>query len=366
MNSYRLASSSSLISFREFQRRDAEAAENRGGLRELDSAVLPARLEEFLVAGRRDLRVSALRTILKKTKTLLSYGSARGRWSVAPVVFSLLCSMPLNAQEGPKGNLIIIGGGSRGPDIMKPFVQLAGGEKSKIVFFPMASEYGDTLAGERIADMKSYGAGTVLHLNITKLQADGDSVLALLDGVTGVYFGGGDQSRLTRALKGTRTEKRLHELYQNGAVLGGTSAGAAVMSSIMLTGDEKRPTRDSSFNKIEAEDIITTEGFGFVDDAIVDQHFLIRRRSNRLVSVVLEHPTRVAIGIDEATAIWIKPDHTFEVLGRSAVIVYDATKAEVKRDETGFGLRAADVRMSVLRRGSIYDLRSKKVIRLSN
>ena len=134
----------------------------------------------------------------------------------------------------------------------------------------------------------------------------------------------------------------------------------------MLTGDEKRPTRDSSFNKIEAENIITTEGFGFVDDAIVDQHFLIRRRSNRLVSVVLEHPTRVAIGIDEATAIWIKPDHTFEVLGRSAVIVYDATKAEVKRDETGFGLSAADVRMSVLRRGSIYDLKSKKVIRLSN
>jgi cyanophycinase len=214
--------------------------------------------------------------------------------------------------------------------------------------------------------MKKYGAGTVLHLNINKQQANSDSVLALLDGVTGVYFGGGDQAKLTAVLKGTRTERKLHEMYQNGAVLGGTSAGAAVMSSIMLTGDERRPTRDSSWNKIESDNIITVDGFGFVDDAIIDQHFLIRRRSNRFISVILEHPTKVGVGIDEATAIWVKPDHTFEVLGKSAVIVYDATKSEVKRDATGYGLRAADVRMSVLRAGSIYDLKSKKVIRLAN
>ncbi len=278
----------------------------------------------------------------------------------------LLFSVTVVAHEGPKGSLIIIGGGDRGPEVMNPFIQLAGGEKSKIVFFPMASETGDSYAGERIADMKKYGAGTVLHLNITKDQANSDSVLALLDGVTGVYFGGGDQVRLTRVLKGTRTEKRLHELYENGAVLGGTSAGAAVMSAIMLTGDEHRPTRDSSWNKIEAENVITIDGFGFIDDAIVDQHFLIRRRSNRLISVILEHPTKVGIGIDEATAIWVKPDHTFEVLGKSAVLVYDATSAEVKRDATGYGVRGADIRMSVLRAGSIYDLKSKKVIRLSN
>ena len=278
----------------------------------------------------------------------------------------LLYSVTVVAQEGPKGSLIIIGGGDRGPEVMNPFIQLAGGGKSKIVFFPMASETGDSYAGERIADMKKYGAGTVLHLNITKEQANSDSVLALLDGVTGVYFGGGDQVRLTRALKGTRTEKRLHELYENGAVLGGTSAGAAVMSAIMLTGDEHRPTRDSSWNKIEAENVISIDGFGFIDDAIVDQHFLIRRRTNRLISVILEHSTKVGVGIDEATAIWVKPDHTFEVLGKSAVVIYDATSAEVKRDATGYGLRAADVRMSILRAGSIYDLKSKKVLRLSN
>ena len=282
------------------------------------------------------------------------------------MILTLFFSLSLVAQEAPKGNLIIIGGGDRGPEVMNPFIQLAGGEKSKIVFFPMASETGDSYAGERIADMKKYGAGTVLHLNITKEQANSDSVLALLDGVTGVYFGGGDQVRLTRVLKGTRTEKRLHELYENGAVLGGTSAGAAVMSAIMLTGDEHRPTRDSSWNKIEAENVITIDGFGFIDDAIVDQHFLIRRRCNRLISVILEHPTKVGIGIDEATAIWVKPDHTFEVLGKSAVLVYDATSAEVKRDATGYGVRGADIRMSVLRAGSIYDLKSKKVIRLSN
>jgi cyanophycinase len=111
--------------------------------------------------------------------------------------------------------------------------------------------------------------------------------------------------------------------------------------------------------------VITIDGFGFIDDAIIDQHFLIRRRTNRLISVILEHPTKVGVGIDEATAIWVKPDHTFEVLGKSAVVVYDATDADVKRDASGYGLRAADVRMSVLRSGAVYDLKSKKVIRLS-
>lgn len=284
-------------------------------------------------------------------------------WIVGLVLSAGISS--LTAQAQPKGSLIIIGGGSRGPEVMQPIVDLAGGEKSKIVYFPMASELGDQLAAERIADMKKYGAGTVLHLNITRQQADSDSILALLDGVTGVYFGGGDQSRLTRVLKGTKVEKRLHELYQNGAVLAGTSAGAAVMSAIMLTGDQKRPSRDSSFNSIEAENIVTTEGFGFVDDVIVDQHFLIRRRNNRLVSTVLEHPMKIGIGIDEATAIWIKPDHTFEVLGKSVVVVYNATASKIERDATGYGLRASEMQMSVLRSGSTYDLRSKTVIRLT-
>jgi cyanophycinase len=236
---------------------------------------------------------------------------------VLGILLLFVALAPVAAQINPKGNLIIIGGGDRGPDVMLPFVKLAGGEKSKIVFFPMASEYGDSYAAERIADMKKYGAGTVLHLNINKQQANSDSILAILDDVTGIYFGGGDQAKLTAVLKGTRTEKRMHEMYMNGAVFGGTSAGAAVMSAIMLTGDERRPTRDSSWNKIEAENVITIDGFGFIDDAIVDQHFQIRRRSNRLISVILEHPTKIGIGIDEATAIWVKPDHTFEVLGRS-------------------------------------------------
>jgi len=266
---------------------------------------------------------------------------------------------------GTKGHLIIIGGGERGPEVMKPFVQLAGGRKSRIVYFPMASAYGNRYAGENSADVKKYGAGTVLHLNLTRRQANSDAILALLDDVTGVYFGGGDQTRLTRVLKGTRTEERLHALYKGGAVLGGTSAGAAVMSALMLTGDERRPLKDASWAMIEAGNVVTSDGLGVIDDAVVDQHFLVRRRTNRLISVILEHPTMVGIGIDEATAVWVKPDHTFEVLGKSVVLVYDATRAGVERDARGHGLRAADVRMSVLRAGSIYDLASRNVIRLS-
>jgi cyanophycinase len=186
-----------------------------------------------------------------------------------------------------------------------------------------------------------------------------------LEGTTGVFFSGGDQSRLTAVLKGTKVEARLHQLYENGAVLAGTSAGAAVMSAVMITGEERRPAADSSFNIIEAENIVTAPGFGFLQDAIVDQHFVRRKRHNRLISLVLEKPHLIGIGIDEATAIWVKSDRTFEVIGDNGVVVYDATHARVARDPSGYGLRANDLRMQILRHGAIFDLKSKKVSRLA-
>jgi cyanophycinase len=270
----------------------------------------------------------------------------------------------LTAQNADRGSLIIIGGGDRTENIMKKFIELAGGPKAVIVVFPMASSVPDEVGPEQVQEMKQLGAAHAFSLPLTTAQANTDSALGDLKNVTGVFFSGGDQTRLMAALRGTKVEQRLFQLYRDGAVIGGTSAGAAVMSHVMITGDERRPGRDSSFQIIESKDVVTLEGFGFVKNAIVDQHFIRRRRNNRLVSVVLEHPKLVGIGIDESTAIWLKPDQTFEVLGNSVVVVYDATTANVKRDSIGYGLQAAGMSMHVLRSGSTYDLKSRKVLKL--
>ena len=292
-----------------------------------------------------------------------SSGLRHNRLSFLAPALALLTITGMSAQQRPRGHLVIIGGGERGPEIMNTFVHLAGGSRSKIVIFPMASELADKAGPEQTASLRQFGAGEVLYLNLKRSQADQESSLQLLEGVTGVFFSGGDQSRLTAALKGTRVEGQLHRLYENGAVIGGTSAGAAVMSQIMLTGDERLHKDPSNpFISIQKANVVTAEGFGFIDDAIVDQHFIKRRRYNRLVSLVLEHPNLIGVGIDEATAIVVNPDNTFNVVGSATVVVLDASQARgIAADKDG-NLSAADLRMHLLKSGDRYDMTTRKVI----
>jgi cyanophycinase len=268
-------------------------------------------------------------------------------------------------EEAPRGHLLIIGGGTRGPEITGTFVSLAGGPRGHVVVFPMASAEPEESGREVAEEMRGLGIADVRVLNLTRAQADSEDAAARLDGVTGVYFTGGDQSRLTAALLDTRVHARLRRLYAEGAVIAGTSAGAAVMTRVMITGDERRPlSKDEPFQIVEAEDVVTSAGFGFLEGAIVDQHFVRRRRHNRLLSLVLENPALLGIGIDEGTAIWVQPDRTFEVIGAGPVVVYDATAATIGRD-ADHGLRGSGVTLHVLRRGARYDLAARRVARVS-
>ncbi|HEY0811006.1 MAG TPA: hypothetical protein VGD49_12645, partial [Longimicrobiales bacterium] len=147
--------------------------------------------------------------------------------------------------------------------------------------------------------------------------------------------------------------------------VGGTSAGAAVMSRIMITGDERRlggrrPSTDSTvaFITIDRDNVVTSDGFGYIDNAIVDQHFVRRRRHNRLISLVLENPKLVGAGIDESTAIEVRPDGTWRVLGESVVVIYDARNAQAASTELPLG--AANIQMHVLPSGATYDPRTGK------
>jgi cyanophycinase len=169
-------------------------------------------------------------------------------------------------------------------------------------------------------------------------------------------------------LKGTPIEAAIHERYRAGAVIGGTSAGAAVMSDPMITGDERRlggnrPPSDSTqaFLTIDRGNIVTAAGFGLLPAAIVDQHFVRRKRHNRLISLVLEHPERIGAGIDESTALLVTPDGRWHVLGESVVVVYDARQARTT-SPTAPVLGTAGMLMHVLPAGSIFDPRTGSVV----
>lgn len=282
-------------------------------------------------------------------------------------VFTLRCGVtsPSLADQsvpgGSRGHLLIVGGGPIPAEVTRRFVELAGGSHAHIVVFPMASE--DPAAGtEQTEEFEKLGAHAE-RIVLTHEEADTETTARRLDGVTGIWFGGGDQSNLTRALAGTRTERAIEASYREGAAIGGTSAGVAVFSSIMLTGEERhmggdRPPSDaadslSAYMTIARENVVTAKGFGLLPGAIVDQHFVRRRRHNRLISLVLEHPELIGLGIDESTAVEVGPDGLWRVLGASVAIVYDARHARVT--PPGQSLAAADVRMHILSAGSVFD-----------
>lgn len=276
--------------------------------------------------------------------------------------FYLIISLPAFSKE--RGHLFVIGGGRRPVSMMKKFIDLAQKVNSgKIVIFPMASSVPAEVGPEQEKQFKELGARDVEFHILTREQALLEKNIAILDDVGGVFFSGGVQSRLTAVLIDTPVHKKLLELYRKGAVIGGTSAGAAVMSEVMITGDEKREVQEGrAFETLQADNVVTIRGFGFIQSAIIDQHFVRRKRHNRLISLVAENPEFLGIGIDESTAIVVNPDDTFEVLGERSVVVYDASQAQIQFSPSRI-ISGSNFIMHILKNGDRFNLKTKRIIK---
>ena len=188
---------------------------------------------------------------------------------VLGVIISFWTS-PLHAMTKAEGYLFIIGGGDRPERMMKKFVELSlRNPGKKTIVFPMASSVPEESGQSMVEELKTLGLPDVEYHVLSREQALAAENLKILANAGAVYFTGGDQSRLTRALVNTPIHKRLLQIYQTGGVIGGTSAGAAVMSELMITGDEKKQVNeDRTFDKILADNIVFTPGFGFITTAI--------------------------------------------------------------------------------------------------
>jgi cyanophycinase len=274
------------------------------------------------------------------------------------VVFLFSCSLPLWAAG--KGHLLIIGGGEKPLEVLNEFVTLCHNKPILII----TSASGDAVeAGTDMVDQfTKAGAKKVEWRNIDgPAIANSDSMVAKISQAGGIFFTGGDQDRLMQRVGRSRSEKALHQLYfEKGAIIGGTSAGAAVMSRVMITGNELI-NKDSTniFVTIQTGNVETKTGFGFMDQVIIDQHFAARKRHNRLICVVLEHPTLPGIGINEDTAILVYPDNSFRVYGEGPVIVYDARQATGIRHNDKGVLAARNLKMDLLLAGERFSLAQK-------
>jgi cyanophycinase len=210
-----------------------------------------------------------------------------------------------------KGSLLV-GGGGRLPDaVYRRFVELAGGKAGRLVLIPTASEDDSWLNNKEevtayVDDWKDEGIDSVTILHTRERgQADRPDFALPLTVATGVWLGGGDQALLEKAYVGTLVEKEIYGVLARGGIVGGSSAGAAIQSRVMIRCGDELPEIGT--------------GFDLVPAAIVDQHFLMRNRVNRLFEAVRRFPDRIGIGIDEQTAVLIR-DGRLEVLGDSYVM----------------------------------------------
>lgn len=245
----------------------------------------------------------------------------------AMIILMLGCNRPsepidTNASLQPKGSLFIIGGGKRPPEMIQEMIDLAGiNDSDYVVVLPMSSSEPDTAFYYARKQFMERGVGDVVNFNFQKGDPHSGSRLDSLVHAKLIYISGGDQTRFMEAVAGTSCYEALHEAYQQGAVIAGTSAGAAVMSKKMITGNEfKHPEYTGEFRTIESDNMELLEGMGFLQKAIIDQHFIRRMRMNRLMAVAIENPGFTCIGIDESTAIVVQGDSA-RVTGNSQVIV---------------------------------------------
>ncbi len=266
------------------------------------------------------------------------------------ILIALFLSVTFCAGAGdrPDGNLIIIGGGSIPRSVMETFVTLAGGSDARIAVIPMASSEYRKAGRKYVRGFNDLGVTEAKAFYVFGPDdANKEEVSVELDRCTGFFFGGGDQRKLTRIFLHTKALETMHRKYREGAVVGGTSAGAAIMSEVMITGD-------GDWDVLIRGSVITKPGLGFVDTFITDQHFVTRSRLNRLISVCLASGLP-GVGIDESTALWVKPAGEATVIGNSVVVVVDPHGAGA---ETANGQlwSARNLSLSVLRPGDNLDL----------
>jgi cyanophycinase len=273
------------------------------------------------------------------------------------VALALSASPAPPPPELPRGSLVIVGGGDRSEAMMRRFVELAGGRGARIAVVPNASSEPEETGRALVAELDSLGARAFVY-QLDRAAAKVEASARRLDSATGIWFSGGDQERVTEVLSGTPVMRAMQRRYREGAVVGGTSAGAAIMSDSMITGNQTPPGDTTGYYgdeypAIARHRVEIVSGLGFLPEAIVDQHFIRRERHNRLLSAVLERPSLLGVGIDESTALEVRPDGSWRVLGESSVVIYDARHARVTNGRQPL-LGATGLRVHVIPAGGMF------------
>jgi cyanophycinase len=254
-----------------------------------------------------------------------------------------------------RGRLVAIGGGDiREGDapLLKEFVKLAKGPKARVVVMTVATDEPSAAADEYKTAFRRLGVDDVKAVDVSsRADALKPDSLEAVEQATGLFFTGGDQLHITSLLGGTGMQQIIGRRYERGLVVGGTSAGAAMMSNSMILGGP--PDENPRVGAVEIG-----PGMDLLVGAVIDTHFSQRGRFGRLLTAIAHYPQDLGIGLDEKTAMIVNKGE-FEVAGEGAVTVIDGgamTYTSLPYSEKGDGLSLYGVRVHVLSAGARFDL----------
>ena len=255
---------------------------------------------------------------------------------------------------GPEnGNLVIVGGNLHNVTIWRKIIDLAGGNDAPFVVIPTAGgEETYNQSADTAVLLRGFGLTdvTVVH-TYDPAVADTEEFVEPILKAKGLFFDGGRQWRLVDAYTGTRSEQAFQSILDRGGVISGSSAGASIQASFLARGD-------TANNQIMVGD--HTVGFGYLKNAAVDQHFIVRNRHFDMFDITATRPEMLGLAINEDTAAVVSKNR-LEVLGSTYIAVYDR-KFWSREGSDLKHLPAPEHRFYFIREGDVYDLALREVI----
>ncbi len=276
------------------------------------------------------------------------------------LLFFFCCFAKLEAQTNystPKGNLFIIGGGNQSTELIEKLITTAKLNKhDHIAILPMSSEEPDSSFYYIKEELEKACTNTIANLNFTRDNVNNKKWLDSLKTAKLIFITGGDQTRFMKVVLNTPVYAAIHYAYERGSTISGTSAGAAVMSKFMITGNQLRGDTSyaATFNKLWNGNIEFNEGLGLITTAVIDQHFIVRSRYNRLLSALAAHPKLLCIGINESTAI-IVHGNKIMVTGPSQVVLMSHPEG-LKFTSVGL-IKFKKIQLSIYTNGDEFEIK---------
>jgi cyanophycinase len=260
------------------------------------------------------------------------------------------------------GRLIAIGGNEDKVNelvVLKRVVREIGKPDYKIGVITTASEEPEQRGQDYQQVFTTLGATEIEILTIkTRAQANDRTLAKTLENVDLIFLTGGDQLRLTTIMGGSKVLNAIQSRLEAGALIAGTSAGAAVFSDTMIYEGE---SEDGLFKGR----VLMTPGFGFVKNIVFDTHFMARGRIGRLVQIVTTNPTCIGVGIGEDSGVVLKGDGTVEVIGTGQVIIVDGSDiahSNIMDIKPGGSIAVENVRIHSLVDGYGYDFKKRRFL----